>query len=113
MVHVAGFSVIVACGVDADHLVQLLGRVSQKALQVTDEAVDVALARRLMDDVLVIVVAQSSAKLLIVHLGFVFALAPPSGDLVRVGQLEFPAISGPANDVLAGLICQKLQEKLP
>ena len=106
--HVAGFSVVVACGVDANHLVQLLRRVSQKALQVTDEAVDVALARRLMDDVLVIVVAQSSAKLLVVHLGFVLALAPPSGDLVWVGQLEFPAVSRPANDVLAGLIGQKL-----
>ena len=55
---------------------QLFGGVAQQAFQVTDEAVDVALARGLVDDVLVIVIAQAAAQLLVVHLGLVFPLAP-------------------------------------
>lgn len=54
----------------------LLRRLTQHALHITDKAVDVAFARRFVDDVLVVVVAQASAQLLIVHLGFVLALAP-------------------------------------
>ena len=54
---------------------------SQHALHVTDEAVDVALARRLVDDVLVVVVAQATAQLLVVHLRFVLALTPAFGHL--------------------------------
>lgn len=59
----------------------LLRRLSQHALHVADKAVDVALARRLVDDVLVVVVAQASTQLLVVHLGFVLALAPALGHL--------------------------------
>lgn len=54
----------------------LLRRLSQHALHIADKAVDVAFARRFVDDVLVVVVAQATAQLLIVHLGFVLALAP-------------------------------------
>lgn len=59
----------------------LLGRLTQHALHVADKAVDVAFAGRLVDDVLVVVVAQASAQLLVVHLGFVLALAPALGHL--------------------------------
>lgn len=68
---------------------ELLRRVAQQALQVTDEAVDVALPGRLVDDVLVIVVAQATAQLLVVHLGLVFPLAPSPGHLGEGwGELE-------------------------
>lgn len=60
----------------------LLRRLSQHALNVTDEAVDVAFARCLVDDVLVVVVTQATAQLLVVHLGFVLALAPALGHLL-------------------------------
>lgn len=60
---------------------ELLGCVAQQALQVADEAVDVAFPSRLVDDVLVVVVAQATAQLLVVHLGFVFPLAPSPGHL--------------------------------
>lgn len=66
----------------------LLRRLSQHALHVADKAVDVALARRLVDDVLVVVVAQASAQLLVVHLGFVLALAPALGHLWRGGSTK-------------------------
>lgn len=55
---------------------QLFGSVSQQAFQVTHKAVDVALAGRLVDDVFVVVVAQTATQLLVVHLGLVFPLAP-------------------------------------
>lgn len=54
----------------------LLGCLSQHSLNVTDEAVDVAFARRLVDDVFVVVITQATAQFLIVHLGFVLALSP-------------------------------------
>ena len=60
---------------------ELLGRVAQQALQVADETVDVTFPGRLVDDVLVVVVAQAAAQLLVVHLGFVFPLAPSPGHL--------------------------------
>jgi len=72
---------LIGVRLNVQHGVQLLGRVAQQALQVTDESVHVALARRLVDDVLVVVVAQASTQLLVVHLGLVFPLAPPPGHL--------------------------------
>lgn len=59
----------------------LLRCLSQHALNVTHKAVDVAFARRLVDDVLVVVVTQATAQLLVVHLGFVLAPAPALGHL--------------------------------
>lgn len=73
---------------DSQHAVQLLHRVSQQILQVADEAVDVTLARRLVDDVLVVVVAQASAQLLVVHLRLVLPLSPATGHLRITAVLE-------------------------
>ena len=53
----------------------------EQILQVTDESVHVALAGRLVDDVLVIVIAQTAAQLLVVHLGFVLPGSPPARHL--------------------------------
>ena len=61
---------------DVQHGMQLPGLISQQALQVADKAVDVAFASSLADDVLVVVVAKTTAQLLIVHLGFVLPLPP-------------------------------------
>ena len=61
--------------------------VPQQVLEVTDKPVDVALARSLVDNVLVIVIAQSSWQLLIVHLGLVLANSPAACNL-KVIQKE-------------------------
>ena len=106
-------SIVVPCGVHTDHLVQLLRGVTKEALQVADEAVHVALPGSLVDDVLVVVVAEPPAQLLVVHLGLVLALAPPPRHLVRVGKFELPAVPGPADDVLTRSVCQKLKQELP
>ena len=67
---------LVTLATNVQHGVQLSRLVSQQALQVADEAVDVALPRRLAYDVFVVVVAQTATQLLIVHLGFVLPPAP-------------------------------------
>lgn len=69
------------CRWDVQAAQDLLRRLSQHALHVADEAVDVAFARRLVDDVLVVVVAQAAAQLLVVHLGLVLTLTPTFGHL--------------------------------
>lgn len=37
----------------------------------------------------------------------------PVSHLIRVGEFEFPAVAGPADDVLTGGVSQQLQKKLP
>lgn len=66
---------------DVQHSVQLPRFISQQALQVTDKAVDVAFAGRLAYNVFVIVVAQTSTQLLIIHLGFVLPPTPQQSHL--------------------------------
>ena len=66
------------------HGVHLLAAVAQQALDVAHELVDVALARGLDQDVLVVVVAETPRHLLVVHLGLVLAVAPPPGHLDKV-----------------------------
>ena len=67
------------------HIVQLIGRITKKAFQITDEPVDVSLPVRLVDDVLVVIVPQAPGQLLVVHLGLVLPQPPPSGHL-KMGQ---------------------------
>ena len=69
---------------EVDHGMEFLWGVAKEGLEVADEPVDVALAGRLVDDVLVVVVAQAAAKLLVVHLGFVFPHAPSSSHLAKM-----------------------------
>jgi hypothetical protein len=85
----------------------------QQVLEIANKTVDIALAGSLVDDVFVIVVAQATAQLLVVHFWFVLAHAPPAGHLVRVGQLELPAVARPRNEVLARFVRQQLQQELP
>lgn len=92
---------------------QFLGGVSEQVLEIADEPVDVSLARRLVDDVLVVVVAQAAAELLVVHLGLVLPDAPPTSYFVRVGELELPAVACPRDEPLAGLVGEQFEEELP
>ena len=85
---------------------QLCKRHPEHRLEVAHEAVDVAFSRHLVDDVLVVVVAQASAELLVVHLGLVLAGAPPPCHLLGVNELELPVPAGPRDAVLAVTIRQ-------
>lgn len=62
-----------------------------------------------MDYVLVVVIAEPAAQLLVVHLRLVLADAPATCHLVGVRQLELPAVAGPRDEPLTGLVCQQLQ----
>ena len=95
------------------HIVQLIGRITKKAFQITDEPVDVSPPICLVDDILVVVVPQAPGQLLVVHLGLVLAQAPPPRHLVRVAQLELPAVAGPRDELLARLVRQQLKQELP
>ena len=68
-----------------------MGFVAQEVLEVADEPVDVPLARGLVDDVLVVVVAQAPRELLVVHLRLILTHAPASSNLnrirIRIGRL--------------------------
>lgn len=77
---------------DAQDGVQFFRCEPQQVLQVAHEAIHVALPCRLVDDVLVVVIAQTAAQLLIVHLGLVLPLSPPAGHLrgIRTGKSSIP-----------------------
>ena len=95
------------------HVVQLSRRITKKAFQITDEPVDVSLPVRLVDDVLVVVVPQAPGQLLVVHLGLVLAQTPPPRHLVRVAQLELPAVAGPGDERVRLPVRQQLEQELP
>lgn len=86
---------------------------AQHRFEIADESIDVALARDLVDDVLVVVVPQTAAQLLVVHLGFVLPCSPPSSDLLRIDELKFPLTTRPSDAVLTVTIGEQLKKKLP
>ena len=100
-------------GSEVDHGMNLFGTVTQQPLQVAHESIDVAFAPSLQDYVLVVIVSQPPGQLFIVHLWFVLPDAPSSSHLVRVDHLELPTITGPGDEVLAGLVCEQLEQELP
>lgn len=60
---------------------QFLIQFSQQAPDVANEAVDVTLPAGLVDDVLVVIVAQPPTQFLVRHAGLVLTLAPAPGHL--------------------------------
>lgn len=64
-------------------------------MQFADEPVHVAFSCSLMNDVFVVVVANASTELLIVHLWLVLANAPQPSHLVRIDHLELPTVTCP------------------
>ena len=88
---------------------ELLRGIPEQVLEVAHEPIHISFAGRLVDDVLVVVVAQTTAELLVVHLRFVFAHAPASCHLVRVRQLKLPSVTAPRYEVLTVLIRQQLK----
>ena len=74
---------------------QLCKRHPQHRLEVAHEAIDVPLPWYLVDDVLIVVVAKTSAQFLVIHLGLVLARAPSSCHLFGVNKLELPLAASP------------------
>lgn len=82
-------------------------------LQIAHEPVHVSLPWHLVNDVLVVVVTETSAQFLVVHLRLVLPRTPAPGHLLWVNQLELPLPSRPGNAILAIAIRQQFQQKLP
>ena len=82
-------------------------------LRKRDEPVDELLAEHLLDDVLVVVVAQGARQFVVVHVRLLLAKTPQLGDLFGVHQLELAVIAGPCDDLLVLAAEQELQKKLP
>lgn len=61
----------------------------------------------------VIVVAQGSAQLVIVHIGLVLAQPPELGHFLRLEQLELAIVGRPADEMLVTLVEEQLQQELP
>lgn len=87
--------------------------IPKKSLQIADETINVTLASSLMNNILVVIITQSPRQFFIVHLRLVLPDAPSSGHLVRIGQLEFPAVPCPRYESLARLVGQQFQKELP
>lgn len=68
------------------------------------ELVGVSLAVHLGHDVFVVVVAQRTAQLVIVHVGLAFALTPAPCNLVRVGHLELAVGPFPRDTASVGAV---------
>jgi hypothetical protein len=64
---------------------------------------------RFVDNVLVIIVSETTTQLLVVHLGLVLADSPSSSNFIRVRQLELTTISRPRDKNVVFLVCEKLK----
>ena len=77
------------------------------------ELVGVALAVDLSHNVLVVVVAQRTTQLVVVHVGLRLALPPAACHLVRVDQLKLALRALPGDAGGVGGVGEELQEELP
>ncbi len=118
--HEVHFGLVAVVGLDVRHLSLVLSNPPfgcmtlvrlRDALEV--KFVGVTLAVHLSHDVLVIVVAQSAAQLVVVHVGLALALAPALGHLVWVGHLELAVGAFPGDDAGVVAVGQQLQQELP
>lgn len=67
----------------------------KEGLKVANEAVYISLAGCLVDDILVVIVAEAPRELLIVHFGLVLSKTPEPRHLIGICQLEFPSVTRP------------------
>ena len=70
-----------ALGYDPDPVEEMMWGLTHDALHVAHKSVHVPLAPRLLDDVLVVIISQTTRQLLIIHFWLVLSKSPPSCDL--------------------------------
>ena len=64
-------------------------------------------------DVFVVVVAEGSTQLVVVHVRLALTLTPPACHLVRVAQFKFSVLTLPRNERIVVVIGQQFEKKLP
>lgn len=77
------------------------------------ELVGIAFAVHFGHDVFVVVVAQRTAQLIVVHVGLALALTPASRHLIWICHLELAIGALPSDAARIGTVRQELQEELP
>lgn len=77
------------------------------------ELVGVALAVHLGHDIFVIIVAQRTAQLVVVHVGLALPLPPAPRHLIGVCHLELAVGALPGDAASVGAVRQELQKELP
>lgn len=75
--------------------------------------VGVAFAVDFGHDVFVIIVAQRTAQLVVVHVWLALPLTPAPGHFIRVRHLELAVGAFPGDATSIGTVRQELQEELP
>lgn len=85
------------------------GRLAHLRQTVEIKLVGVPLAVDFGHDVLVVVVAQRPAQLVVVHVGFAFALSPAPSHLVWVNELELAIGALPGDARHVGAVGEELQ----
>lgn len=71
------------------------------------------LAQYFLNDILVIVVAQGSAQLVIVHVRLVLPESPQASHLFCINQLKFAIIVSPGDNTCVLVTDKEFQQKLP
>ena len=61
----------------------------------------------------IVVIPERAAQFLVVHAGFVLALAPHLGHHLGVVEFELAVVPDPLNHLAAVLVRQQLQQELP
>lgn len=89
------------------------GRLAHLRQAVEIKLVGVSFAVDFGHDVFVVVVAQRPAQLVVVHVGFAFALPPAPGHLIRVDELELSVGALPRDARHVGAVREELQQELP
>ena len=77
------------------------------------ELVRVPLAMYFRHDVLVVVVTQSAAHLVVIHVRLALAFTPASSNLVWISHLELTRRAFPRDARRVAVVRQQFQEKLP
>ena len=62
---------------------------------------------------LVIIVSESAAELVVIHVGLVLAEPPEASHLLCIQQLELPICRRPGDGMALALVLQKVQQELP
>lgn len=67
-----------------------------------------------MHDVLVVVVAQGTTQLVIIHVGFALPVSPLASDFVRIQKFEFAIVPFPFDTrAVFRRVGQQFQQELP
>lgn len=75
--------------------------------------VSISFPMHLGHDILVVVIAQGSAKFVVIHIRFTLTFAPSSSNLIWIDEFEFSVGSFPCDGRRVSAVGEKLQQKLP